>query len=396
MLTGKKVLVGVTGGIAAYKAVEIVSRLRKLGAEVHVVMTEAATRLVAPLTFQAMSGNPVEVDLLGEQKRWPVEHVYLGKGADLYCIAPCTANTIANLAAGMAGDFVAAMALTVTCPLLVAPAMETHMWEHPLTQANVERLRQVGYQVLEPAAGRLASGFTGKGRMPEPEEIVQAIVATLTPRQDLAGLPVLITAGATREAMDPVRYLTNRSSGKMGYALAEAAAARGALVTLVSGPVALPDPPGVQVVRVQSALDMHAACLQAAETARVVVAAAAVADYRFKAVSPSKLKKQGETMTVELVKNPDIIADIARNRRPDQLLVGFAAETDNVVEYARGKLANKGLDLVVANNVGEPGSGFGTDTNRVTLVSAEGAAELPLAPKHEVATAIWDWIAGRL
>ena len=397
MLSGRKVLIGVTGGIAAYKAVEVVSRLRQLGADVHVAMTDAATRLVAPLTFQAMSGNPVVTDLLGEPKRWPVEHVFLARDTALYIVAPATAHTIARLATGMADDYVGALALSVQCPVLVAPAMETHMWHHPQTAANVRRLQELGYRVMEPGEGRLASGFSGTGRMPEPESIVQRALALLVPAQDLAGAAVLVTAGATREPLDPVRYLTNHSSGKMGYALAAVAAERGAAVTLVSGPTNLAPPPGVQLIGVETALQMYDACLAAAATAQAVVAAAAVADYRFAEVHAHKVKKSGETLTVDLVRNPDILAELGRRKRDGQVLVGFAAETQAMLENARQKLAAKNLDLICANDVTAPGAGFGVQTNVVTLIDRDGGVEsLPLLSKHEVAARIWDRVAAQL
>lgn len=396
-MQGKKVLVGVSGGIAAYKAVEVVSRLRQLGAHVHVAMTDAATRLVAPLTFQAMSGNPVVTDLLGEPKRWPVEHVFLAREAALYIVAPATAHTIARLATGMADDFVGALALSVQCPILVAPAMETHMWVHPQTAANVRHLRELGYHVMEPGEGRLASGFTGAGRMPEPAQIVEAAIALLDPARPLAGRRVLVTAGATQEPMDPVRYLTNRSSGKMGFALARVAAERGASVTLVTGPVHLPTPPGVERVDVETALQMYDACFAVAPAADVVVAAAAVADYRFAEVHEHKVKKQGDELTLRLVRNPDILAELGRQKAQGQVLVGFAAETREVEAYARKKLVEKNLDLICANDVTQPDAGFGTETNRVSLIARAGQVEhLPLLSKVEVARAIWDRVQALL
>lgn len=390
-LHGKCVLVGVSGGIAAYKAVEVVSRLVKLGATVHVLMTRAAAQLVAPLTFQAISGNPVRVEILGEQTTGHVDHVTLTHMADLLIIAPATANTIANLAGGHASDWITVTALGVRCPVLLAPAMEAEMYANPLTQRNLATLAGLGWRIMEPAEGRLASGLIGKGRLPEPVEIVAEAVKLLTPRQDLAGRRVLVTAGTTREALDPVRFIGNRSTGKMGYAIAEAAAARGAVVTLVSGPTVLTPPQGVQFVPVESCLDMMEACLTAFPQADITVGAAAPADFRPAVYHDQKIKKTGdEGVTLELVKNPDIMAELGRRKRPGQITIAFAAETQDLVENARKKLVSKGADFVVANDVTQAGAGFGTDTNRVSFVLPEGVEELPLLSKAEVADRILD------
>ncbi|MFO7173739.1 MAG: bifunctional phosphopantothenoylcysteine decarboxylase/phosphopantothenate--cysteine ligase CoaBC [Bacillota bacterium] len=396
MLTGKTVLLGVSGGIAAYKAVAVCSQLVQRGAEVHVLMTAAATRFVTPLTFQAISGHPVLTDLLAEQHYGHVDHVHLAHKADLMVIAPATANLLARLAAGQADDPVTALALAVRCPVLVAPAMEPNMYAHPATQANIARLRQYGYHVLEPAEGRMASGRYGKGRLPEPDVIVAAAMDLLRPR-DLAGRRVLVTAGPTREPLDPVRFLSNRSTGKMGYAIARAAAARGAEVVLVSGPTALPDPPGVQTVRVESAQEMHREVMAWADWLEVAVGAAAVADWRPAVYHEQKMKKQDGPLVVELVRTPDIMADLGVRKRPGQVLVAFAAETRDLESHARKKLESKNADLVVANDVTEPGSGFGTDTNRVRIYHRDGREEaLPLLTKDEVAHAILDRVAALL
>jgi len=404
MLHGKTVLLGVTGGIAAYKAVEICSRLVKLGAEVHVLMTEAATRLVAPLTFQALSGNPVKVDLMGEQVHGHVDHVTLTHRADLLIVAPATANTIARLAGGHAGDWITVTALGVRCPVLVAPAMEAEMYANPLTQRNLRILAELGWDIMEPEEGRLASGLMGKGRLPEPEKIVERALALLAaregaaqrPRGDLAGRRVLVTAGTTREPFDPVRFIGNRSTGRMGYAIAEAARDRGADVVLVSGPTNLEAPPGVRLVRVESCLQMLEACLAEFPEADITVAAAAPADYRPATVAPSKIKKTGDELTITLVKNPDIIAELGRRKRPGQVTVAFAAETDDLIANARQKLVQKNADFVVANDVTAEGAGFGTETNRVVFVTAEAADELPLMSKRDVADRILDRAAALL
>lgn len=390
MLHGKTILLGVTGGIAAYKAVEICSRLIKLGAEVHVLMTQAATKLVAPLTFQAISGNPVKVDIMGEQVHGHVDHVTLTHKADLMIIAPATANTIANLAGGHAADWITVCALGVRCPVLLCPAMEAEMYSNPITQRNVQTLRDLGWTVMEPAEGRLASGLVGRGRLPEPVEIVEQALALLQPRRDLEGVRVLVTAGTTREYFDPVRFIGNRSTGKMGYALAEAARARGAEVVLISGPTTLTPPPGVTVVRIESCLDLLAACQEHFPKADITIAAAAPADYRPAETAQEKIKKSGDELHIRLVKNPDVIATLGAQKRPGQVTVAFAAETENLIENARAKLVSKRADLVVANDVKAEGAGFGVDTNRVVFVDHDSVEELPLMSKREVAHRILD------
>jgi len=391
MLQGKTVLLGVSGGIAAYKAVEICSRLVKLGAQVHVLMTPAATRLVAPLTFQAISGNPVKVEILGEQVHGHVDHVTLTHRADLLIVAPATANTIANLAGGHAGDWITVTALGVQCPVLVVPAMEAEMYANPLTARNLQTLASLGWRLMEPVEGRLASGLMGKGRLPEPAQIVEEALALLAPqRRDLEGKRVLVTAGTTREPFDPVRFIGNRSTGKMGYAIAEAARDRGASVVLVSGPSTLTPPAGVQFVPIESCLDLLAACQTHFATADITIAAAAPADYRPAEVAPEKIKKAGDEMTVRLVKNPDVIAALGQQKRPGQVTIAFAAETEKIVEHARKKLISKNVDFVVANDVTAAGAGFGTDTNRVSFVTQEGVEELPLMTKRAVSDRILD------
>jgi phosphopantothenoylcysteine decarboxylase / phosphopantothenate---cysteine ligase len=391
MLHGKTILLGVSGGIAAYKAVEVASRLVKLGASVHVLMTPAATRLVAPLTFQAISGHPVRVEILVEQTTGHVDHVKLTHMADLLIVAPATANTIANLAGGQAHDWICVTALGVQCPVLVAPAMEAEMYQSPITRRNLATLAGLGWRLMEPREGRLASGLMGKGRLPEPVEIVDEAVALLLPRQDLAGKRVLVTAGTTREPLDPVRYLGNRSTGKMGFAIAAAAAARGAEVTLVSGPSPLTPPPGVRFVSIESCQELLEACQAAFPSADITIGAAAPADFRPAVYSEQKIKKSGDDeMLLRLVKNPDVMAELGRRKRPGQVTVAFAAETQELIGNARKKLASKQADFVVANDVTAAGAGFGVDTNRVTFVTTEGAEELPLLSKQEVAGRILD------
>lgn len=388
-LSGKTVLLGVSGGIAAYKAVEVASRLVKAGAAVHVLMTAAATRLVAPLTFQAIVHNPVRVEIMQEQTGG-VDHVQLTHMADLLIVAPATANTVANLAGGHAADWIGVVALGVRCPVLLCPAMEAEMYESPITQRNLASLAALGWRIMEPREGRLASGLMGKGRLPEPADIFDEAMALLAPARDLAGRHVLVTAGTTREAMDPVRYIGNRATGKMGYAIAEEAARRGATVTLVTGPSTLTPPTGVNVVRIESTLQLLEACLAAFDQAEITIAAAAPADYRPAEYHEQKIKKTGDEVTIRLIKNPDVIAELGRHKRPGQVTVSFAAETEKLVEHAREKLVKKNADFVVANDVTAEGAGFGVDTNRVSFVTADAVEELPLMSKTEVAGRILD------
>jgi phosphopantothenoylcysteine decarboxylase / phosphopantothenate---cysteine ligase len=401
-LRGARVVVGVAGGIAAYKAAELVRLLTKAGADVRVVMTRNAQAFVGALTFQALSGHPVFTDLFDLGQESEIGHIQVADRADLIVVAPATASTIARLAAGSADDALAAVALATRAPVLLAPSMNVNMWQHPLTRANVERLTQIaGYHVVGPDAGFLACRWTGPGRLAEPADIVEA-GARLLARQDLAGRRIVVTAGPTYEALDPARFLGNRSSGKMGYALAAAAARRGATVTLVSGPVALDPPLGVEVVAAADAAAMREHTAARAGAADALIMAAAVADFRPAAPSDKKLKRTeiGYQPTITLEANPDILGELGAARmargggRP--LLVGFAAETHDVVDYARGKLRAKAVDLMVANDVTEAGSGFGTDTNRVVLVEAGGDTPVPAGPKAEVAHAILDRVVALL
>ncbi|HJZ85872.1 MAG TPA: bifunctional phosphopantothenoylcysteine decarboxylase/phosphopantothenate--cysteine ligase CoaBC [Polyangia bacterium] len=401
-LADKTVVVGVSGGIAAYKAAELVRLLRKQEAEVHVMMTRAAREFIAPLTLQTLSGHPVMTDLFDLTQESEIGHIRLADDADLVIVAPATADVIARMAAGMADDPVTTVALATRARVLLAPAMNVNMWEHPLTRRNVDALGATGrFFTIGPGAGELACGWVGTGRMVEPPEIVLAAQRALA-TQDLAGRRVLVSAGPTWEPLDPVRYLGNRSSGKMGYALARAAALRGAQVTLVSGPVALVAPPGVERIAVERADEMRAALLERFKAHDVVVMAAAVADYRPATPSDRKLGKRktptGEvSLRIELTQNPDILAEMGAERRDGKpLLVGFAAETvrgdAELLAAARAKLAAKKCDLLVANNVAEKGAGFSVDTNRVVLVAAGGGEPTTIGPaqKDQVADAIWD------
>lgn len=391
MLKGKHVVLGVTGGIAAYKACEVVSRLRKLHAEVDVIMTENATRLVQPLTFETLSNRPVCVDTFSRIESWDVKHISLAQKADIMVVAPATANLMAKLAHGIADDMLSTTLLATKAPILIAPAMNTGMWTAAATQQNLQTLISRGVKTVGPGSGFLACGDTGSGRMSEPVEIVEAIQSILCPKRDLEGLRVLVTAGPTVERIDPVRYLTNDSSGKMGYAIAEAAQVRGAEVTLVSGPVHIPAPAGVNVVPVTSTMSLYEAMMAHCGAQDIIIQAAAPADYRVEHVADQKIKKQsGEPFTLTLVENPDIAKAVGERKHPGQVLVGFAAETQNVLANAQSKLEKKNLDLIVANDVTAEGAGFGVDTNIVTLISRNDSTPLPKMSKREVADRILD------
>lgn len=392
MLSGKCVVVGVTGGIAAYKTCEVVSRLKKLHADVRVIMTKNATEFVSPLTFQSLSHNPVSVDTFANIQTWEIEHIALAQRADVFVIAPATANIIGKLACGIADDMLSTTVMATHAPVLIAPAMNTAMLENAATQQNMRTISERGMRFIAPGTGMLACGTSGAGRMSEPSQIVDEIVRTLRPREDFAGLSVVVTAGPTAEPLDPVRYITNRSSGKMGYAIAEAAHARGAHVTLISGPTAIQPPKGVDVVRIGTTQELYDAVLGHAD-ADVFIQAAAPADYRAREISPTKIKRTGDSLMIELVPNPDIAAALGARKHPGQTLVGFAAETNNVIENAQGKLKRKSLDLIVANDVTRAGAGFDVDTNIVTLIDGDGMKELPMMTKREVADGILDRVA---
>ncbi|MCU0559709.1 MAG: bifunctional phosphopantothenoylcysteine decarboxylase/phosphopantothenate--cysteine ligase CoaBC [Desulfobacterales bacterium] len=400
ILKGRSVVVGVSGGIAAYKAADLTSRLVKAGAQVDVVMTPAAAEFVRPLTFQALTHRPVALEMFALWQETEIGHVSLGKRADLMIIAPATANTLAKLAHGMADTLLATTALACRGPILLAPAMESGMWANPATADNMKVLERRGYFSVGPESGRLASGADGLGRMSEPETILDAARWVLGRRGPLAGEKVVVTAGGTREAIDPVRFVGNHSSGKMGFALAAAARDRGAEVTLVHGPSAQRAPYGLRAVAVESAEQMQAAVWEAAGDAAAIIMAAAVADYRPKSAAEHKIKKTRGELALELVRTPDILAAVAQRRRQSgapRAVIGFAAETDNVLENAREKLARKGLDLIVANDVLAADSGFAVDTNRVTLIDGGGVVEaLPLMSKTAVAEAVIDRLAALL
>ena len=392
MLKGKKIVLGVTGGIAVYKAVDLVSRLRKQGCQVRVVMTEHAQQFVTPLTFKEISGNQVAVSMWSGNQEFNVEHIALANWADAFVVAPATANIIAKMAYGLADDLLSTTLLAAQAPIVVCPAMNTGMYENAATQENIATLQGRGVTVMPPAVGKLACGTSGAGRLPEPQEIVEFLSAFFAKREgDMCGLKVLVTAAGTREPIDPVRYVGNRSSGKMGYAVAQMAAERGAEVLLVSGPSALPIPANVKAVKVETTNEMLEACLAAYDDVDIVVKAAAVADYRPRDVADQKIKKKtDDALTVVMDKNPDILKTLG-GKKTHQVLVGFAAETQNLLENARDKVVKKNLDMIVANDVTAAGAGFNADTNIVKFLFANGEVRsLEQMPKVDVANCILD------
>ncbi|MBI4380843.1 MAG: bifunctional phosphopantothenoylcysteine decarboxylase/phosphopantothenate--cysteine ligase CoaBC [candidate division NC10 bacterium] len=389
-LQGKEIVLGVTGSIAAYKAVELLRELVKAGASVKVVMTESARRFVAPLTFATLSRQEVMTDLFTLDYDAKIRHIAATEGADLLLVAPATANVIGRFARGLADDLLTNLFLASTRPVLLAPAMDADMYRHPAVQENLERLRTWGVRIVGPAEGELASGMWGPGRLAEIQEILKAVTEILQPTNDLAGEVVIVTAGPTHEPIDPVRYLTNRSSGKMGYAIAQVAADRGAQTILVSGPTALTAPRGVEVIQVETALEMRAAMLDHLPKATVVIKAAAVSDYRLSRPSTSKVKKSEKPQTLQLVPNPDILKEIGAQKGA-RIVVGFAAETGDLLRQAGRKLKEKNLDLIVVNDIGAEGAGFSHDTNVVSILDLDGGVEqLPLLPKRQVARRILD------
>ena len=390
MLQGKTILLGVTGGIAAYKAAALASALVKQHAAVEVVMTENATKFVTPLTFEQLTGRRTMVDTFDRNFSHQVEHISLATRTDLVIVAPATANVCAKLAHGLADDMLTTTILACRCPKLIAPAMNTNMYENPVTQDNLEILRKYGWEVIEPASGRLACGAVGKGKMPEPDELLQHILRHLALPHDLAGKKVLVTAGPTQEALDPVRYLTNHSTGKMGYAIARMAMLRGAEVTLVTGPTAIAPPPFVKIVNVVSAQDMFEAVTQAAPDVDYIFKAAAVADYTPAQYNDNKTKKKDGDLSIPLVRTQDILAWLGSHRREGQIICGFSMETENMLENSQAKLAKKNVDMICANNLKVAGAGFGVDTNSLTLITKHGITELPLQSKESAANAVLD------
>lgn len=396
MLKGKTILLGVTGSIAAYKIAGLASALVKAGASVHVLMTENAVNFINPITFETLTGHKCLVDTFDRNFEFSVEHVSLAKTADLFLVAPASANVIGKLAHGIADDMLTTTFMACTCPKLVSPAMNTRMYENNILQDNLKTLGHYGIEVIRPADGYLACGDTGAGKMPEPETLFEYILRAAGYPKDLAGKKILVTAGPTRESIDPVRYITNHSTGKMGYAIAKAAAYRGAEVTLVTGPVALKPPLFVNTVPVESAEEMYEAVTAAAEAQDIIIKAAAVADYRPSQMAEDKIKKADGNMDIALERTKDILGWLGSHRRPGQFLCGFSMETRDLLANSRAKLEKKNVDMIVANSLKTEGAGFGTDTNLVTLITKDGQTELPKMTKEKVADRLLDEIRNRL
>ncbi len=392
MLKGKTVLLGVTGSIAAYKTASLASMLVKKGVHVHVLMTKNGAQFITPVTFETLTGNKCLIDTFDRNFEFSVEHVSLAKQADLVMIAPATANIIGKLANGIADDMLTTTVMACRCKKLISPAMNTAMFENPVTQDNLDRLRHYGYEVIDPASGYLACGDTGKGKMPEPQTLFEYIERELACEKDMAGLSVLVTAGPTQEAIDPVRYITNHSSGKMGYAIAKMAMLRGADVTLVSGQTALSPVPFVKMIPVVSARDMYLRVTESAPKCDIIIKAAAVADYRPAAIADDKIKKSDGDMTIPLERTDDILKYLGEHKAPGQFLCGFSMETRDMISNSRAKLEKKNLDLIAANNVKESGAGFSVDTNVLTLITRETETSLPLMSKEDAADQLLDCI----
>lgn len=391
MLKGKHILLGITGGIAAYKAANLASMLVKLHADVHVIMTKNAQQIISPVVFEALTGNKVADDVFDRNSGYQVAHIAMAREADVVMIAPASANIIAKLANGIADDMLSTTMLAVTAPVYLVPAMNTHMLEHPATQANIAKLKTYGYHIVEPASGFLACGDSGKGKLPEADELVEYLLYEAAYEKDLAGKKVLITAGPTREALDPVRFLTNHSTGKMGYALAKDAVRRGAEVVLVTGPVSLPAPLYAKTVPVTTAQEMYEAVNAHFDGMDIVVMSAAVADYRPSHTAAEKIKKTGNASVLELERTTDILASMSA-RKNGQFLCGFSMETEHMLENSRAKLAKKNLDMIVANSLRMEGAGFGTDTNIITILTKDHTQELPKMSKDEAAHAVFSQI----
>lgn len=396
MLQGKTILLGVTGSIAAYKAAALASMLKKLHADVHVLMTKNAVNFINPITFETLTGNKCLIDTFDRNFEFSVEHVSLSKKADLALIAPASANVIGKMASGIADDMLTTTLLACTCKILVSPAMNTRMYENPIVQDNLEKLRRYGMTVIDPANGYLACGDIGPGKMPEPEVLLNYILKDVALPKDMQGLNVLVTAGPTQEAIDPVRYITNHSTGKMGYALARCCMLRGANVTLVTGKTALEPPPFVNVVQVVSAAEMFDAVVSRSAQQNIIIKAAAVADYHPAVTADEKIKKSDGNMSISLVRTQDILAYLGEHKRKGQFLCGFAMETQNLLENATDKLRRKHADMIVANSLRTAGAGFGTDTNVTTILTEDGRTELGLLSKEETANRILNEILSRL
>ena len=396
MLKGKTVVLGVTGSIAAYKIANLASALVKLHADVHVIMTQNATNFINPITFETLTSNKCLVDTFDRNFQYNVEHVSLAKKADIFMVAPASANVIGKIANGIADDMLTTTIMACKCKKLISPAMNTNMFENPIVQDNLKKLESYGYEIINPACGYLACGDTGAGKMPEPETLLSYILRDIALEKDMTGVKVLVTAGPTRESLDPVRFITNHSTGKMGYAIAENCMRRGAEVTLVSGPVAIAPPPFVKVINVQSAADMAEAVKAEYKEQQIVIKTAAVADYRPAHVADEKIKKKEGDNTLELERTEDILAYLGANKQPGQFICGFSMETENMLENSRAKLERKNVDMIVANNLKVAGAGFGHDTNIVTFITKEDCVELELMSKQEVAGNIVDYILTKM
>ncbi len=394
MLTGKTIVLGVTGSIAAYKTANLASMLVKLHADVHVIMTQNATRFITPMTFETLTANKCIVDTFDRQFNFDVEHVSLAKKGDLFLVAPCTANVIGKLASGICDDMLTTTLLATKSPILLSPAMNTGMWQNPILQENIQKLQHFGYTIIPPAEGRLACGDIGSGKMPSEEVLLEHILLQLAREKDLRGRHILVTAGPTQEAIDPVRFITNRSSGKMGYAIAKMAVLRGAQVTLVSGPVSIQPFTGIDLVSVRSAQDMFETVTARSQTADAIIMCSAVADYTPATYSEQKMKKHDDDLTIALSRTRDILQYLGDHKPEGQVLVGFSMETENLIDNSRAKLAKKHADLICANSINGDKTGFATDTNQVTLISQTGINELPLCQKEETADLILNAIAG--
>jgi len=396
MLKGKHILLGVSGGIAAYKIANLTSMLVKAGCDVQVIMTQNATNFIHPTVFETLTSHKCMVDTFDRNFQFNVEHISLAKWADIFVAAPATANLIAKMSHGIADDMLTTTMLAATCPKLVSPAMNTNMYENPIVQDNLDRLRHYGFQIVEPASGHLACGDTGKGKLPSEQELFDHIESMIGYEKDLLGKHILVTAGPTKEAIDPVRFLTNHSSGKMGYAIAKAAMLRGASVTLVSGPVSITPPKFVDVIPVTSAADMFEAVTSRADAQDIIIKAAAVADYTPASVCDEKMKKSDSDLSIELVRTKDILAHLGANRKEGQFICGFAMETQNVLENSRKKLVKKNVDMIAANSLRTEGAGFQGDTNVLTLITSDSEKELPLLSKDEAAHCLLDEIIKRM
>ena len=396
MLKGKTVVLGVTGSIAAYKIANLASALVKLHADVHVIMTKNATNFINPITFETLTSNKCLVDTFDRNFQYNVEHVSLAKKADVFLVAPASANVIGKIAGGIADDMLTTTIMACKCPKLISPAMNTNMFENPIVQDNLEKLKRYGYEIIDPASGYLACGDTGAGKMPEPETLLSYILREIALEKDMKGVKVLVTAGPTREKLDPVRFITNHSTGKMGYAIAENCMLRGADVTLVTGPVSIAPPPFVHVVPVSSAADMAEVVKEHFKEQQIVIKTAAVADYRPAHVADEKIKKKEGDSILELERTEDILAYLGANKKPSQFICGFSMETENMLENSRAKLERKNVDMIVANNLKVAGAGFGTDTNVVTFITKQECVEHELMSKTEVAGTIVDYIMTKM